>query len=210
MADNPLAAAKLPGIGDLLGRVPVVGGILETGWDAAEWIYKLGQGAKPSAAPPNTSLNMPGGGYMPDNLVAPTTKNDGWFAGQGQWYDPGEWGASAVAGAGNGSAMAAGAYPGCRITLPVQMRQRAYAPPGYVVVRPPAADGTQGAPIAMLKSVARACGLWKAGPKPPIKARDWKNLKRAEMVARKLDTVVKTANRVTGKASYRRVRPGSK
>jgi hypothetical protein len=100
-------------------------------------------------------------------------------------------------------------YVGPQITVPATVKPRLYAPPGYVIVRPKKADGTPGTPVAMLKEIAIKCKLWKRSPKPPISARDWKTLRRANAVTNRLDTVVKTANRVTGKADYRRVRRSS-
>lgn len=90
---------------------------------------------------------------------------------------------------------------GCAVTLPVQMTQRAVCPPGYVVVHP-AGQGKQ----CMLKSVAISCHLYKSPAKPPIKASDWRCLKRSAAVVRRLDTIAKTANRVTGKANLSRSR----
>lgn len=136
------------------------------------------------------------------------SSDSGWFEGSGQWYDPGEWGTTTTTtpvSTTNGN----GGYPGCKITLPAQVRQRYYAPPGYVIVRPPTSTGAPGAPVAMLKRVAMTCGLWKAPSKPPIAAKDWKALRRAAAVTRKLDTVVRTANKVTGRPDLRRVRRSS-
>lgn len=90
---------------------------------------------------------------------------------------------------------------GCQITVPVQVQQRAKCPPGYVVVHPPG-QGKQ----CMLKSAARACGLWKAPAKPPIKASDWRCLRKANSVVKKMDRIAKMTNEVTGKAPLRRVR----
>ena len=90
---------------------------------------------------------------------------------------------------------------GCAITLPVRVTQRAVCPPGYVVVHPEG-QGKQ----CMLKSVAIDCKLYKEPATPPIKASDWRCLKRSASVVRKLDTVARTANRITGKASLTRSR----
>lgn len=144
---------------------------------------------------------------MPDNTGAVVPYDEGWIPGR-QSYDPGEWiqdvGPVTPVAATNG-----GGYPGCKITLPASTRTRYYAPPGYVIVRPPGANGAPGAPVAMLKRVAISCGLWKAAKKPPISAKDWTSLRKAASVTRKLDRVVKTANAVTGKADLRRVRRSS-
>jgi hypothetical protein len=90
---------------------------------------------------------------------------------------------------------------GCAVTLPVQVTQRAKCPPGYVVVHPPG-QGKQ----CMLKSVAISCKLYKSPTKPPIKASDWRCLKKSAGVVRRLDTIAKMANRVTGKANLSRSR----
>jgi len=107
----------------------------------------------------------------------------------------------------NGKVPGRGHVPGCSVTLPVQMTQRvARAPRGYVTVYPDDPSGRTGAPVYMLKTVARTCGLWKSPAKPPIKASDWNCLKKANRTVKKLDRVVKMANQVTGKADYRRTR----
>ncbi len=105
-------------------------------------------------------------------------------------------------GNGNGSSSTFHPTPGCAPVLPVAFTQRAVAPRGYVVVTDPAT----GQKVAMLKSVARACRLWKAPRKPPIKASDWRCLMRAEATVKKLDRVVKAANKVSGKANLTRSR----
>lgn len=116
------------------------------------------------------------------------------------WTDGGESGTAEVKTQGT-TITHGGEIPGCSVTVPVQMRQRAYVPPGYVVVEPPG-----GGKIGMKKEVARACKLWKPSKKPPISASDWNSLKKAKRTADKLDRVVKTANAVTGRADLRRVR----
>lgn len=63
------------------------------------------------------------------------------------------------------------------------------APPGYVIVTLP-----NGSKKAVLKSVARKFGLWKARSKPPISASDWKKLKRAEQVKKKAKKIAQTAD----------------
>jgi len=95
---------------------------------------------------------------------------------------------------------------GCQVTLPVQVKQRFAAPRGYVVVYPDDPSGRTGQPIAMLKEVAKKCKLWHQPARPPIKASDWRCLKKANSVVNKLDTVAKMANRVTGRADLRRTR----
>jgi len=100
----------------------------------------------------------------------------------------------------------AGAAPGCNVTLPAVPTTRYRAPKGYVIVYPDDPSGRTGTPIAMLKSVAKSCKLWREPAKPPIKASDWRCLRRAGAVVNKLDRVAKTANRVTGKANMTRSR----
>lgn len=55
--------------------------------------------------------------------------------------------------------------------------QRLYVPPGYVVVNLGTKENPQ--QIGMLKGVARAMGLWKARPKPPITGYDARAIRRA-------------------------------
>ena len=94
---------------------------------------------------------------------------------------------------------------GCAITVPAQSTTRMKCPPGYVVVHPHG-QGKQ----CMLKSAARACGLWKPARKPPIKASDWRCLQKASTVVNRIDNIVKMSNKVTGKAPMRRTRPSRK
>jgi hypothetical protein len=101
---------------------------------------------------------------------------------------------------------AANAAMGCAITAPVTQVSRFRAPRGYVVVYPDDPHGRTGTPVAMLKGVAKTCGLWKQPAKPPIKASDWRCLRRANTVVNKLDRIAKLANNVTGKADLRRTR----
>ena len=100
-----------------------------------------------------------------------------------------------------------GAVPGCQVTLPAEATTRFKAPRGYVIVYPDDPSGRTGTPVAMLKSVAKSCGLWRQPTKPPIKASDWRCLKKANSVVTKLDRVVKVANEVTGKPNSTRSRP---
>lgn len=53
--------------------------------------------------------------------------------------------------------------------------ERLNAPTGYVIVRLP-----DGSPIAMLKGAARAMGLWKGRPKPPVSGWDMRAIARAK------------------------------
>lgn len=97
-----------------------------------------------------------------------------------------------------------GNMPGCQMTVPVRFEQRARVPRGYVVVN------WQGQKIGMLKAAARACGLWKPSKKPPISAKDWGCLQRANRVVNRIEKVVTMSNNVTGKADLKRTRPRRK
>ena len=95
-------------------------------------------------------------------------------------------------------------YNGCRIRLPLQYRQVAYAPPGYVVVD----EDRDGVPdTAMLKEVAIACKLWKRRPKPLLTASDRKVLNKASSVMKKVDTVVGQTNQIRGQAKLTKSKP---
>lgn len=100
-----------------------------------------------------------------------------------------------------------GAVPGCQVTLPAVSTTRFKAPRGYVIVYPDDPSGRTGTPVAMLKSVAKSCKLWREPAKPPIKASDWRCLRKSASVIRKVDRVAQTANQITGKASLTRSRP---
>lgn len=92
---------------------------------------------------------------------------------------------------------------GCQITVPVQVKQRASCPPGYVVVHPPG-QGKQ----CMLKGVAIKCGLYKQPKKPPISASDYQSLRKADRTVKKIERMVAMANNVQGKNPMRRVKRG--
>jgi hypothetical protein len=95
----------------------------------------------------------------------------------------------------------------CPTMLPVQVVPRVARPPkGYVTVQPRMSNGQRGAKVYMRKAMARSCGLWKPRAKPPIKAGDWRCLKRASSVVKTLDRVVAMSNKVTGKARLTRSR----
>lgn len=66
--------------------------------------------------------------------------------------------------------------------------QRLMCPPGYVVVTMP-----DGARACALKGVARAAGLWRPRPKPPIKASEWRKLRTAARVEKKAKKIAQTA-----------------
>lgn len=57
--------------------------------------------------------------------------------------------------------------------------ERFVAPPGYVIVYPWATRDDRGEPLAMLKGAARAMGLWKPKPKPPVSGWDARAIRRA-------------------------------
>lgn len=88
---------------------------------------------------------------------------------------------------------------GCAITVPVRVTQRAVCPTGYVVVQP-AGEGKQ----CMLKPVAIKLGYYKQPAKPPIKASDWRCLKRSGAVIRRMDSIARQANAITGKGNLSR------
>lgn len=66
------------------------------------------------------------------------------------------------------------------------------APKGYVVVDLVGSNG-QTSKVAMWKPMARSLKLWKARPKPPIKASEWKALKTAERVSKKAKSIAMKA-----------------
>jgi hypothetical protein len=66
------------------------------------------------------------------------------------------------------------------IAVGAEMRERAYAPPGYVIVQ--TADG----PIAMLKGAARAMGLWHPKPKPPVSGWDMRAITKAHAAKKRV------------------------
>lgn len=101
-------------------------------------------------------------------------------------------------GNGNGAVTRNGMCP--PLYAPVTYEQRAVAPPGMVVV-----TNRDGSKIAMEKQAAIRCKKYSRPSKPPIKASDWRCLRRAAAVNRRIDSVVKIANSVTGKNKLRRV-----
>jgi len=94
---------------------------------------------------------------------------------------------------------------GCQVSVPVQMRSRAYAPPGYVITYP---DGRGTAPVAMLKEVAIKCRLWKRPSRPMMTASEAKTLRKAARLTKKVDRIAKMSNAVCSQAPLRRVRRG--
>jgi len=76
------------------------------------------------------------------------------------------------------------------------------APKGYVVIR-----DANGKPFPVMKSAAKAFGLWKPAKKPPISVRDWSALKRSSSVIKKLTKVTKRAESI---ANYKAGRTRTK
>lgn len=74
--------------------------------------------------------------------------------------------------------------------LEPEYTQRIQCPPGYVAVD---LDGDGQNDACVLKGVARAMKMWKARPKPPIKASDWRAMKKADRVRKKAKKIAKTA-----------------
>ena len=98
-------------------------------------------------------------------------------------------------------------YGNCVITLPLEYRAVAYAPPGYVAVD---TDNDGITDTAMLKEVAIACKLWKRRPKALLTASDRKTLNRATSVMNRVDNVVKQTNKLRGQARLTKSRPSSR
>ena len=67
------------------------------------------------------------------------------------------------------------------IAVHAEMIERAYVPPGYVVVDMP--DGER---IGVLRNVARSMGLWRPRPKPPITAGDARAIRRANSARKRV------------------------
>jgi hypothetical protein len=59
-------------------------------------------------------------------------------------------------------------------------RQQYFGPPGYVLVEATRLGLPEGPPVAVLKGVARALGVWKARPKPPVSGWDMRAITRAK------------------------------
>jgi len=86
------------------------------------------------------------------------------------------------------------------IVAGVTYSARAKAPKGYVVVQHP----TLGV-VAMLKGLARASGLWRPRPKPPISVGDWRAISRASRASKRVAKAAKSAGYVvTRRGSGRR------
>ena len=97
---------------------------------------------------------------------------------------------------------------GCNLQVMVAPMQKVInkAPRGYVIVEHP----NTGVKVAMLKAVAKSCGLWKPRAKPVMTAADAKTIRKAARLTGKVDRLAKLANSVTGKAPLRRVRTSKK
>ena len=68
------------------------------------------------------------------------------------------------------------------VTLPLVPREAYHVPKGYVLVRDPQTNQ----PAVVLKEWARAAGLYKGRAKAPIKASEWKAMKTASRIEKKL------------------------
>ena len=68
------------------------------------------------------------------------------------------------------------------------------APRGYVMVD---TTGDGRSDTAMLKAHARHCGYWRPAAKPPISAKNWKALRRANTAARQVKRVATVTNKIT-------------
>ena len=177
MPDNPVAAAKwgLPGIGTIGS---VIGGLIPGIGTIGSVIGGLLPGGGGGQITPGQLPSVGG------NLL-PVQEDESWWE---SIFGPDEPPPPQ-----NG---AVSSIPGCDPVVNVRYEQRAHCPPGYVAVRP---NGPNTGQVCMLKSVAISCKLYKNPTKPPIKARDWKALKTAASVQRKLDTVIRTANKASGR-----------
>jgi len=75
------------------------------------------------------------------------------------------------------------------------------APMGYVVVR-----DEKGRPYPLRKDVAIRIGWWHPAAKPPMSATEWKSLKRANHVVKRLKTMNRMAMRVANYDPRRKVK----
>jgi hypothetical protein len=97
-----------------------------------------------------------------------------------------------------------GQVHGCPQTVALQMEQRAKCPPGYVAVD---SNGDGVNDVCMQKASARACGLWKPARKPPISASQYRTLKTANSVAKKVKRIaIETEKTCRGSIMPRRSR----
>jgi len=187
MPDNPIPMAKF-GLGDIGGWIRrgagEIGNRLLPG-DPFEGLF--GPGGPPAL--PSFPEVKPGNPLF--DWEWPT------------WGDPAEPPAELPAPGVNGTTN----IHGCQIYVPLQTQNRLRAPRGYVVVTRTNADGSR-QKVGMLKEAAIKCGLWKRDPKPPITASQYKTLRTANSVIKKVDRVVKMTNEIQGKARLTRSRSG--
>lgn len=102
---------------------------------------------------------------------------------------------------------AGGSMNGCNLQVMVAPHQQLInkAPKGYVIVETQNASGAT-VKVAMLKPVAKSCGLWKPRAKPVMTAADAKTIRRAASLQNKVDRLAKMSNSLCSKAPLRRVR----
>jgi len=176
--DNPRGASKLNIGGIFKGIGDVVTGLIPGEWDDQIW-----KGiTRDSSGPANSILP----GSLPRDVDGTIDFNP--------FPDADDLPAQTGGGTVNG----------CNLQVMVQPQAKTIhkAPRGYVIVQHP----QTGQKVAMLKSVARSCGLWKPRQKPIMTAADARTLRRAASLTKKVDRVAKMANSVCGKAPLRRVR----
>lgn len=96
---------------------------------------------------------------------------------------------------------------GCNLQVMVAPQQKVInkAPRGYVIVETENAAGVP-VKVAMLKPVAKSCGLWKPRAKPVMTAADAKTIRRAASLQNKVDRLAKMSNSLCSKAPLRRTR----
>ena len=96
---------------------------------------------------------------------------------------------------------------GCNLQVMVAPHQKVInkAPRGYVIVETENAAGVP-VKVAMLKPVAKSCGLWKPRARPVMTAADAKTIRRAASLQNKVDRLAKMSNSLCSKAPLRRTR----
>ena len=94
---------------------------------------------------------------------------------------------------------------GCNLQVMVAPQQKVInkAPRGYVIVEDPQNPGIK---VAMLKAVAKSCGLWKPRANPFFTASEAKTIRKAARRQRKGDRLAKMLNSSCGTAPLRRSR----
>lgn len=198
MIELPIELASVEIQQSIFGLGAAAGGLVSAG--AGKLFRALAKkGSRPKALPPGRTPPIVRSDNRRRELLA---LGGGAAAGVGLDY-----GLEAITGGGGGptvpkspagraSAAMMGNLP---LVLPVEYRAVAKPPRGYVTVN------YNGQPVFMLKGCARDLGLWKAPPKPPISASDWRTLRRAGMVAKRVDRITKISDKVTGKKRTRTV-----